>query len=147
MDIHLSIGMLSGIIGAFCIYFGFIQVRQALFTLSWPNTEATITKSNVEKYSDDGIFYRFLLRYSYKVNEINYKGSQIRSGPGDFIWAWAWPAKQQSKKYPIGLKVRVYYSQENPEKTVLVTGLRTSHGAIFLLAAFALNIARHQFFL
>jgi hypothetical protein len=106
-----------GFMSLFVLFgFGFIgiccsQLYNANASLSWSTTEGTITRSGKYESEPD-------ISYDYTVEGKKYTGRTCQYG--------ALHTSERTKKivaqYPVGAVVKVYYSPQSPEKSVLIPG-------------------------
>ena len=124
----LSMLIIGGLV---FIVFGIVQLIEARVSLSWATCEGIVTHSEVKKSSGRrGSAYSANIRYDYVVDGKQYTGNRYRFVP--INTSNSRPAQKTVDEYPIGFVVKVYYSPNMPEKSVLVPG--PTWGVYFLIA-------------
>ncbi len=147
----IPFGLLFTLIGIGISLFGISKYKSAQETLNWAQTEGIILSSDVvSKARRSGkkrrtkTFYNSKIVYSYKVNEKNYKSSQVYIGSLNMDVSNDSYAKKQVEKYPVGKKIIVYYSDKNRSNAVLEPGVKKAQyfslilGLLFSLAGIAI---------
>lgn len=94
------------------------QIRASGF----PKTTGVVTKSSVESHrgSKGRITYSAAIEYSYSVAEKQYRGKQYRFGQTSSTGG---NAQEIVAAFPVGRKVAVFYSPDDPATAVLKPGL------------------------
>ena len=113
------------------------EMKRALETLDWPETQGTITSSGVSKEirresgagSRQSITYYPEIRYAYQANGRSYTGTKINIGGK--TGGMEWLAQRAVKKYSSGENVMVHYNPHDPAEAVLKAGIAGS--SIFML--------------
>lgn len=107
------------------IYLSRRTQKKADLSQGWPSTSGTIIDVQVVRnYSaggDDDISamtYSPKLRYSYKVNDVEYTSDKIAFGYGK-QFSTEMAALSSIQRYPKGGLVTVYYNPENQNEAVL----------------------------
>jgi len=129
------------IVGLGIVCFGFHQLHYARASLSWETCEGTITHSEVTRHQGSGknrrTTYGVSICYDYTVGDKKYTGDRYRYG--DYNSSSS-RASGIVNEHPVGAVVKVYYSPDEPERSVLVPGpnwtvyLLIGMGAVFFLA-------------
>lgn len=138
------LGKIFGFTLLACIIFGLFILVTAPFEIyqksvaeSWPSRKAIVTKSfaasNREKRQ--GVTWRPVLCGTYKDNGESFCVGRFRYG-GFRFGTGERSAKEAAAKYSVGQEVDIYYSPDNPEKTVLEA--RSSWNEIHILVGLAL---------
>ncbi len=103
-------------------------------TVRWPETTGRITQSRVLNVGDED--YRlgeshFSVRYTYAVDGQEYTGHdyRLRSDSTQGVWY----AARLAKRFPVDSTVPVYYDPAEPSRSVLVRGLMSEDGQMFLV--------------
>jgi hypothetical protein len=103
-------------------------------TVSWPETSGKITRSRVVNVGDEE--YRlsdshFSVGYTYAVDGKEYTGHdyRLRSDATQGVWY----AARLAQRFPLGETVPVYYDPAQPARSVLVRGLMSEDGQMFLV--------------
>ena len=114
-------------------------------TRQWPRVEAEIIDANLarnERLAKDGTLehrYSFTVNYRYAVGGQTFIGHGTE--PYDLGMQNSAGARTMSEDYPVGAKVQVLYSPENPAEAYLMSGPSSFSmillvlGGIFWLAA------------
>ena len=137
------LGKIFGSVLLCCILFGLFvlvtvpfEIYQKTVAESWPSRKAIVTKSFASSNRDrkEGVTWRPVLCGTYKdsgesfcVGRFRYGGFRFGTGKRSAVEAAA--------KYSPGQDVDIYYSPDNPEKTVLEA--RSSWDEIFILVGLA----------
>jgi hypothetical protein len=109
----------------------------AVMSRRWPQVEATIVVSDLQRSrdSDGGYFYRPEVSYRYSVDGKEFVGSRTRFGL-TVATSWSAPAVRVVQQYKVNSLVAVHYDPDEPEESVLENGI---HAMVF--AGFALGAA------
>ncbi len=113
--------------GLFATFWGWIIIRKARITLTWPHAPGVIIESLPYSENDAHIPH---ITYQYTVNDNPIiKPFTIPSGvtPSEEY------AKNYARKYPAGTHVQVYFDPDDPHQTTLEPGLRNGDWFIFAL--------------
>ncbi|MEZ4668748.1 MAG: DUF3592 domain-containing protein [Anaerolineae bacterium] len=102
--------------------------RKAAVTRQWPSTNGRVISSDIEmRYSSGSNHSGYspypVVVYEYEVAGKRFMNNKIGSGTqvgGSLI------AQPTVNRYPVGMKVPVYYNPENPIDSVLEPGKSTS---------------------
>jgi uncharacterized membrane protein len=127
------------LVGLIVIGHSIVGLLEARASLSWQTCEGTVTHSEVQSSrsrSGSGSSgrgggsraYGASIRYNYTVDGKEYTGNTYQFG--DYSSTDPRRAKEIVEKLPVGAVVKVYYSRDSPEKSVLVPG---PGGGIFLM--------------
>src|SRR5258708_5629593 len=101
----------------------FVPAARQVMAENYPSTEGTILSSEVTQHdgSEGDTVHGVLLRFTYSVNDHEYTGTRYRydtSSSSDSAWAYRVVAAR-----PPGTKVQVFYNPNDPQNSVLATGL------------------------
>jgi hypothetical protein len=124
-------------IAFFC--FSIEDLSRGLQSERWPVTEGTIQSAAINRHvtGKGGHTYDVDISYSYQITGHNFLGDQFAFGDID------WFSTQNQAilaRYPVGKKIQVHYSPNNPQLAVLEAGivgetwLCLCLGAFFILA-------------
>jgi hypothetical protein len=114
----------------------------AVTSKHWPLIQGVVVKSEyVETLDSEGKGHSAEIIYSYKIADEIFTSKKIAFFPS----YWAITKSMVYKvlnRYPIGKKVNVYYSPENPAKSVLEPGVNAAGIliTIFFLGVFCLLV-------
>ncbi len=86
-------------------------------SLSWPTTEGVVLKSKVWRGPGKR---KHRITYEYSVNQRTYTSHDV----GFVAKVFGDSARKKRDRYPVGKKVRVYYSTEDPNIAVLEPGVK-----------------------
>ncbi len=147
----IFIGFIVCVIGGVFLWFGGRDITLACSSKSWPTSMGTVTESKVRHstsrssrrshsgYRRTRTSHRYtpVVKYTYTVNELEYRGDTIAFGMGSY--GNKNEASAVSRKYPSGSTVTVYYNPASPATSVLqpgnmVPGLLICAGGLFILA-------------
>jgi hypothetical protein len=110
----------------------------AVMSRRWPQVEGTIVVSDLQRSRDTegGYSYRPEVSYRYAVDGKEFVSSRTRFG----LWlatSWSAPAVRVIQHYKVGSRVPVHYDTNDPEESVLETGINaTVFAGVALAAAF-----------
>ncbi len=133
--IFFGVGILVGVIG-----YNILQNAKA--SLEWPNTEGTVLKSDVvSETSTSGTgrdrrtstTYKAAILYEYTVEGEKRSSSQVSFG--QYSSSDPSHAQKISVKYPVGKKVKVFYSPEEHGKAVLEPGVTFSSYLVLIIGS------------
>ena len=114
--------------------FGYNKFKLGRASLTWPAVEGEITVSHVVKdRRDSKDYYTPVVNYKYRVGETEYIGSRIAAD--SLRTTHSYRTTKILEDFPMGARVPVYYSPENPENTILIPGVQKM--TYYLLAAAA----------
>jgi hypothetical protein len=115
-------------IGIAMLGVGLNLVFQSLRCKSWPTTQGTIQSAEIGQHrgSKGGTSYSADVSYGYSVRQTHYTGTKIAFG---MMSASASYARGVLNRYPVGAKVPVYYSPNDPGTAVLEPGI---HGGVWI---------------
>jgi hypothetical protein len=142
----------AGAFGLFCVAAGIWNRLHPRTIAAWVRTPGTIVTSETETYTDSSAstihserrMYNALIEFSYHVDGQEYRGTK---GATDLVNVTVGNAKAKSEeevaRYPVGMKVDVYYDPEiptqaslEPREEIALTGNRSLLvGGILLLVA------------
>ena len=140
---HITFELLVGIwttaVGAVIVVSSGRELLQSIGSSRWSRTEGVVLVSDLQRSRDsDGFYvYRPEISYSYQVDGAEFVGSRPKFG-SHMSLSWSEPAARATRKYPVGLRVTVWYDTDDPQESVLETGVTMSvlvlltAGAIFL---------------
>ncbi|MEE4178634.1 MAG: DUF3592 domain-containing protein [Bacteroides sp.] len=124
-------GIIFTLAGVLMFYFfGLPPLKYAFESKSWPSTEGTITKSEVETWMKDGkTQYGALIAYTYQVEgkaHISHQVGVNSTSSNSNMSA----VKSLVQEYPVGTMVDVYYDPEVPDSAALIPGVRAGDVAL-----------------
>lgn len=121
----LGLFMVVGVIAIGC---GAWTLLRSLRCEHWPTTEGVIETAEMGRQSsnDGGDTYSANVSYSYQVAGIHYVGTRLAFAA---MSASSGYARGILDRYPVGKKVPVHYSPDDPELAVLETGI---HGGTWV---------------
>jgi len=101
----------------------------ALASRRWPQAEGTIVVSDLQRSKDDegGYTYRPEVSYRYNVAGQELVGNRVRFGD-QMALSWSAPAVRVVRQYKVDTHVRVRYDPNDPQESVLETGI---NGMVF----------------
>ncbi len=112
------------LIGLAVLVLGSIQVLHALQSKSWPQTDGTITFSDIEAHRHTGrhshTTWGVNVEYDYAVAGVHHQGTRLAFG---MVESSMEHAQSYVNRYPAGRHVPVFYSQSDPETAVLEPGI------------------------
>ena len=114
-----------GIAASCWVYWG---RRRATQELMWTTVRGTITVSGVEFIWE---FYRPEIRYSYRIQGIDYVGTRVRRR--QVVYNFKGPAKKLCEKYPVGASVIVHVDPCDPSNSVLEPAVSSSGTQVLVL--------------
>lgn len=124
----------------FGLVFTFIpasDLRTAFKAGGWTITEGTITKSEIHIAGGKTANYFPFVQYSYHVNNRDYFSSKIAFS---HFTEGKDGAEEIVSKYPVDSKAQVYFSPENPEKSVLDNKVQYSENIVGIIVGLLLSI-------
>lgn len=136
----LSLLITWGAVGFIFVVVNFLLLRDTIHTqnrekttLTWSTTEGTITTSKVRKQHDteNGNVSYPRVTYTYEVDGKKHHSSNIMAG-GEIGGI---NVESTLARYPLGLKVTVYYDPQNPKDAVLEPGNTTFSKGMWLMIA------------
>lgn len=113
-----------GAFGTLVALFAIGLQRMAAKQRAWPVVDGKIVQSEVEEFAgktDSGrpqTMYRSRISWSYRFNNIDYRGGNQTSGP-QVTSNMEGFAKRAAAKYPLGKSVKVYVNPANPSEATL----------------------------
>jgi hypothetical protein len=115
-------------------------VLASLRAAGWPETTATVTRSEVAPKTEDSLrqeLWTLTVRYTYTVDGTEYEGTEIRFGR-EPAYETEEIAADAAAAFALNATVPVYYDPETPARAVLVreTGVR----AVYTVVAAAVLI-------
>jgi hypothetical protein len=115
------------VIGLVAVGAGIWTLTKSLRTEHWPVTDGVILTAEIKSHSGEhGDTYSPEVTYSYRVNGTGYTGKKIAIGQMSSSTGYAQGVLQ---RYPVGQKVSVHYSPDDPAEAVLETGI---HGGVWI---------------
>ncbi len=131
-----GMGLIFTLAGALIFYFfAFPPLKYAYQSKSWPTTNGTITRSEVDSWMKEGKSqYDARISYSYEVDGKKYTSPKIYSS-GSYSGGNISKAKDLINEFPSGKSVDVFYDPDVPESAVLKPGIS---GKDVLMAALPL---------
>jgi hypothetical protein len=89
----------------------------------WPTVPGRVVRSEIRtnRLANGLPGFRPLVRYAYVVDDEEYEGREVAGG--DFPYRSNRSATRRIASYPVGELVTVRYSPDDPEITVLETGV------------------------
>jgi len=119
------------LVGFIALGAGGWMMLKSIRTEHWPVTDGTIQTakmSNHESSDEHGSHttYSADVTYSYQVGGANFSGKKIAIGQMSSSVAYA---QSVLNRYPVGQKVSVHYSPDDPAEAVLETGI---HGGAWI---------------
>ena len=122
------------VLGNFFLYREIVHTQnRENATLTWPTVPGEITASKVKKRhdSENGTVEYPHISYTYEVNGKKHHSSNIMAG-GEL---GGMNVESTLARYPLGLKVTVYYDPQNPKDAVLEPGNKTISKGLWLMLA------------
>lgn len=125
---HPVIVVGAGAFGLFCVAAGIWNRLHPRTIAAWVRTSGTIVTSETETYTDSSAstsrsgrkMYNAVIEFSYQVDGQEYRGTK---GATDTVNITIGNAKAKAQeevaRYPVGMKVDVYYNPENPTQASL----------------------------
>lgn len=99
---------------------GWATVRQ-MRAKGYPTVPGRITHSEVKEHSDsDGSTYSAEIRYTYRVDQREYRGDRYRYGG---VSSSDGNAQRTVAAFPVGAEVTVHYHPRDPADAILIVGL------------------------
>ncbi len=116
------------VLGVVIIGAGINLAFQSIRCKDWPTTQGIIRTAEMGRHRGNkgGTTYSANVSYDYSVGGSRYTGKKVAFG---MMSASSSYARGILERYPIGAKVPVYYSPDNPETAVLETGV---HGGTWI---------------
>ena len=128
------------LLGVVAAGFGFWNLYHSLQCKQWPTVEGVVVSSELESHSGDadhGDTYSPQVTYQYTIAGRHFENDRLAFGAASSSSA-GW-AQKILERYPVGQKVMVHYAPDDPEQSVLETGIHAGTwvcfavGAIFIL--------------
>jgi hypothetical protein len=121
-----SVGFCFLAFGFFFSLIGGYETYQGVKTKSWPAVEGKITHSKIESHLNKSSKrkYSINIEYTYMIGDFMHRGENLRYG--DNTYSSQYEANQAQRPWLKGKKVKVFYDPENPESSVLKTGMGLS---------------------
>jgi hypothetical protein len=115
-------------LGVSIIGFGVYTMVRSLRCAAWPTTEGVVQKTEMKRsHSSEGSdTFSPDITYSYQVAGTNYKSTRLAFGAMSSSTDYA---QGVLNRYPVGRKVPVHYSPDDPKLAVLETGI---HGGTWV---------------
>lgn len=116
------------VIGLVAVGAGVWTLIKSVRTESWPVTDGVIESAKIQSHSSSkgGTSYSPKVTYTYRVGGANYGGDRIAIGQ---MSSSADYAQGVLNRYPVGSKVAVHFSPDDPAEAVLETGI---HGGTWI---------------
>ena len=110
--------------------------NSALQTKQWPTVTGTVIQSQVRHVNPNHIRDSFQpdVSYTYKVKGIDYQASSVYSGNKEMGYSQKYSAQKIIQQFPVGKKIRVYYSPIQAQNSVLIPGPIRLHYMYFLFS-------------
>lgn len=106
-------------------------VDEAKASVNWPTVEGTVTESLLEESRSDGsTMYSAHVVYEYALDGGQLDSDRIWFG-GNYSTSDRSEMSKVVRDYPVGRKVTVYYSPDNPAESVLLPGAYFSTYILF----------------
>ncbi len=137
-SVFLVFGFFILLLGGWFVYSA-MGVVKSLQSLSWPHTQGTVLSTDIKKIpgSKGPTKYSPVILYSFTVgtNEYSSEKYSITIARGTMDWA-----KQNIDQHPVNSIIQVYYKPENPEISILKTGLQSDDYWMFSFSSFFLFV-------
>ena len=119
---NIVIGLITILGGVFFYYMGASFRKQALDSQNWIQTNGIVTASKIKHTVSHGNVNHWEpnVEYSYHVENKEYIGSQMVIGPTGTL---PWLATADTKQYPVGASIRVFYNPRDHSESVLKPGV------------------------
>jgi hypothetical protein len=120
--------LLFVIVGLAAVGVGVSMTIKSLRAEHWPVTEGVIQSAEMKSHSDNkgGTTYSAAVAYTYQVGGVGYTGDKISIGQMSSSSEYA---QGILNRYPVGKKVSMHYSPDDPSEAVLETGI---HGGTWV---------------
>jgi hypothetical protein len=137
----LSIFLLVGLLA---IGFGCWNLWRSLRCASWPTTAGVVVSAQMKSHQGNkgSTTYSAEIGYHYAVAGLNFTGDRLAFGA---MSASSGYAQNILSRYPVGQKVTVHYSPDDPHIAVLETGIHGGTWICFGLGT-AFTLAAIMFF-
>lgn len=136
---HKLLGGVLTLVGLGVLIFAIFDYYEAKSSTSWENTIGKILESTIESHrNDDGITYKPVIVYSYKVNKKRYHSRVVYFGESLHHSSIKVP-QDLVNRFPIGSEVKVYYNPKSPSNSILLAGV-TNDNYINIFIGFALMV-------
>ena len=127
------------LIGLIVLGFGVWNLMRSLGSEHWPVVNGTVQSATMQRHSSSkgGSTYSAELAYDYEIAGSHYTGRRLAFGTMSSSAAYA---QGILNRYPVGQKVAVHYSPDDPNMAVLETGIHGGTwlcfgiGAVFVMA-------------
>jgi Protein of unknown function (DUF3592) len=126
------------VIGAVAFAVGVWNLVRSIRCESWPTAEGTVDRAEMTYHSSKhGGTYSADISYHYQAAGAYYSGKRLAFGSMSSSSSYA---RGILARYPVGAKVQVHYSPDDPELAVLETGIHGGTwiclgvGTVFMLA-------------
>jgi hypothetical protein len=125
LRIFLSLFILAG---AVAVGAGCWNLFRGLRCKNWPTAEGVVDRAEMKSHSGNkgGVTYSADITYHYNVAGGYHTGTRLAFGAMSSSSSYA---QGILDRYPVGAKVPVYYSPDDPELAVLETGI---HGGVWI---------------
>jgi hypothetical protein len=118
---------LLAVIGAVGLFASGRDLLRGRASSSWPTTQGEVVYSSLEQKmstdsdGDSSVTYAAKVVYNYQVGGQNLTGDRRRFSEASTSSARR--AQEIANRYPVGSQVTVYYDPDNPQVSVLETGV------------------------
>ncbi len=118
------------VIGLIVLGVGVVNLERSFRCGSWPTVEGVIELADMQSQTggENGTTYSADISYGYQVAGKHYTGQRVAFGS---MPASASYAQRILDRFPVGKKVRVYYSPGDPSLAVLEPGIHGGTGVWF----------------
>jgi Protein of unknown function (DUF3592) len=124
LRIFLCLFILAGLAG---LGAGVWNLYRGVRCESWPTAEGTVDRAEMTYHSSkNGGTYSADISYHYQAAGAYYSGKRLAFGAMSSSSSYA---QNILARYPVGTKVQVHYSPDDPELAVLETGV---HGGVWI---------------
>jgi len=106
------------VLGGWVFIHPFMVKRKIKQSLEWPETEAEIIRSEVKKSPGKNRTYRPRIKYSYTVDDKEYKSRKVVIG-GKVRSSSRRKANNVCEHYPMGSKQTIFYNPDKPSEAYL----------------------------
>lgn len=137
LKLFLGIFILVGAIAVGC---GLYNLIRSVRCANWPTTDGVVESANITRHegdADHGDTFSAEITYQYSIAGIHFEGTRLAFGAMSSSSAYA---QGVVNRYPVGKTVVVHYAPEDPQNSVLETGVHGGTwicfgvGALFMLA-------------
>ena len=148
INFTLIIGLFFAGGGGAALAAALVDARRALQSAEWPLIEGEIEETGVvTDFSGRGRLYAPLVRYHYRIGDLQYLSDRIAFG-GLIETSFRWPAEDIAKRYERRRTVPVSVCPDDPHLAVLEPGMHWSCWIMIAVAtvitAVGLGLLRSQ---